>query len=88
MRFIYNLSKGILNLKKQKNQISMMPFLSQSRLASPTPYRFNHNFTLKPPTDGRITGHCLNTTCASDLISIQFILGMATPAEGLKTTMI
>ena len=86
MRFIYNLSKGILNLKNKKNQISMMPFLSQSRLANPTPYRNNHNFALKPPTNGRIPGHCLNITCASDLISIQYILGMAKTAEGLNTT--
>ena len=86
MRFIYNLSKGILNLKNKNNQISMMPFLSQSRLSGPTPYRINHNFTLKPPTDRRIPGHCHNITFASDLISIQYILGMATPAEGLNTT--
>ena len=87
MTFVHELSKGILNLKKQKNQISMKPFLSQSRLASPTPYRINHNFTLKPPTYRRILGLCLNITCASDLISIQYILGIATPAEGLNTTM-
>ena len=48
----------------------MMRFWSQSRLASPTPYRVNHIFTLKPPTDRRMPGHRLNITCASDLISI------------------